>query len=93
VWGKMGWLGGEEEKGGDGPRKSCFGPDAGLFFFFLFFYFQFLLISKSLFQIQTSFNFSVLTFKFPNTKHIPNENITSIIFINSIFLVIHLGEE
>jgi hypothetical protein len=61
-----------------------------LFSFFLLFTFCFIFpifLSKFpiLFQIQIS--------KFPNINHIPNENITSTIYINIIFLVTHLGEE
>jgi hypothetical protein len=72
------WRGG---KRGRWSAEKLFRPRRRFVLFFLF-YFQFLLIFKSL-----------LTFKLPNIGHIPNENITYIIFINSIFLVIQLGEE
>jgi hypothetical protein len=62
-----------------------FFPSLFLFLFILCFIFLF---SFPNFQFISDSNFQI-----PNINHLPNENITSTIYINTIFLVTHLGEE
>jgi hypothetical protein len=76
-----GVLGRTEIETRDGPKQTNVGPSTGNFAFFSSIFFP---ISNLEYpnQIQSH----ILNFQFPNIKFIPNEDITSIICTNIIFL-------
>jgi hypothetical protein len=62
-----------------------------LFFFSIFFSISSLkYLNQIQFPFQISNSLQIQVSKFPNFHHIPNENITYIIYFNIIFLITHL---
>jgi hypothetical protein len=77
--GRVGW------DGEDGPtREEGRWPKCGFLQFFSFFSFSFLFSISNL-NYPNQIQIHVLNFQFTNIKLIPNEDITSTIFINIIF--------